>query len=197
MLASHVNKSTNEWTASAHILNMPLSAIKFLGVAGVDELLEQREALGGSFVTVGEFMRVVPKRLVRARAREALLMLGGFSGMFDDWSIETIENIEELLGLKEVPFGMKRKDKQIKYLGFIVPDRELLEEFAKHEKMGWTTGIIKAREKREGKYGTYVVYKLSPSGLFWSSDVRDLQKGQALAAEISTKNGKAKRIKLL
>ena len=106
-------------------------------------------------------------------------------------------DVEKQLGLKDVEFGMKRKNKQLKYLGFIVPDYKLLKSFKEYEDKGWTAGIIKAREKRESKYGPYVVYRLSPNGSFWSREVQDLQKGQAIAVLISGKNGKAKQIKIL
>ena len=172
---------------------MPLSAIKFLGKSGVDILMEERKlAPSEKFTSITHFMTKVPKKFVRARARAALLSLGGFGGM---WTPK--DNVIKILALKEPPLKGKLRDRQLKYLGFIIPDKKMLANFEMHRSAGFVVGIINSISHRESKWGLYTVYRLSPSGVFWSREARDLEKGQVVAVKISDKNGKAKRIKIL
>ena len=197
----HVNKSSNEWEADdfAKRISMPLSAIKFLGKSGVDALLENRKAIGGQFDSIEQFMEVVPKKFVRARAREGLLRLGGFHGLDVTYpsGLSKFGYFKKLLGLKELEPMTGRRDRQLKYLGIIIPTRRMLEKFEKYSFEGYTCGIINSKDMRESTWGPYAVYRLSPQGVFWSRDVKDLEKGEVVAAKISKKNGKAKSIKLI
>jgi DNA polymerase III alpha subunit len=189
----HVNKSNDEWKATDRDrISMPLSAIKFMGVRGVEVLMETRKILGGEFKDLDEFMKSVPKKFVRARAREGLLRLGGFMGLYTsmDWD-ETVK----LLGLKELEELKGKRDRQLKYLGFIVPDKRMLDNFATYRARGFECGIIESSDTRESKkFGPYKVYRISPSGVFWTRDVMDLEKGEVVAVDINPKNGKAKRL---
>jgi len=192
----HVNKSGRDWAADeeTQTIFMPLSAVKFLGESGVTHLIEERK-VGGIFTSVKEFMDRVPKKLVRARAREGLFMLDGFSDLMDYPS--DLEEAAETLSLKPIePLKHPRK-LNLKYLGFIVPDKRMLKSFESLGAKGWTCGIIDSREVRESRWGPYTVYRLSPKGIFWSRDVPDLEKGMAIGVNISEKNGKAKAIKIL
>ena len=80
--------------------------------------------------------------------------------------------------------------------GFIVPNREMLDSFDSYVAKGWKCGIVKAIDLRESRWGPYAVYRLTPSGVFWSRDVMDLEKGQVIAVKIGSK-GKALTIKLI
>ena len=192
----HVNESSNEWEAKGMEIFMPLSAIKFLGKAGVDSLIREREATeGGTFATVEHFMEIVPKRAVNARARKGLMMLGGFRGLMD--GMGDIDKLAERLEVKDFKPVGSRSERQLTYLGFIVPDKKLLTMFGHYELKGWAVGIINSKDKRVSKWGPYTVYRLSPNGVFWTRDADDLRKGQAVAANVSSKNGKAKTIKIL
>lgn len=191
----HVNVSGIEWRALGKEIYMPLTAVKFLGESGAEILVAEREAIGGEFPDIETFMAKVPKKYVRARAREGLLALNGYKGMYGE--PKTTEEIKKVLGVKEYPAIERRRENQQKYLGFIIPDKALLDEFAKHRKVGMEVGIINNIDHRESKWGPYTVYRLSPKGVFWSRDVRDLEKGTIVAVRVSSKNGKAQRIKLL
>lgn len=198
IVAPHVNSSTREWVAEDGKIFMPLSSIKFMGVAGETAIVKEREA-GGKFTSLENFMARVPKRFVRARAREGLLRLFGFSGLYrypmasapHKW-----EEVLEILGLKDLVELKTKGDTQLRYLGFIIPTKKLLAEWEDYAAKGWTCGIIESRDARESKWGPYMVYRLSPSGVFWSRDVMDLEKGTIVAVQIAAK-GKAKAIKIL
>ena len=195
ILPPHINKSTNEWVRSGPSeLAMPLSAIKFLGKNGVDAVLALRPKDG--FKSLEDLMNRVPKKQLRARAREGLLALGGFKGIIDEPT--TTGDIKKILAIKTYPdHMMKRRDRQLKYLGFIIPNEKMLESFDFYLAKGWKCGIIKNVDMRESRWGPYAVYRLTPSGVFWSRDVMDLKKGQVIAAKVSDKNGKALTIKLI
>jgi DNA polymerase-3 subunit alpha len=193
----HVNRSGRDWVATGKkLLSMPLSSVKFMGSSGVDALLAEREA-NGKFNSTEEFMKRVPKRFVRARAREGLWQLGGFSTLDKP---DEPDEIAELLGLKETPQKVSRQKTQLKYLGFIVPTRKMLEEYEKLEAVGWTCGIINSMDSRSSKHGPYKVYRLSPNGVFWTRDkhaMTDLDKGMSVGALISEKNGRLKKLQIL
>jgi DNA polymerase-3 subunit alpha len=192
----HVNESGAGWTGHGDRIRMPLGSIKFLGQVGVDAIISEREAAGGAFTGITHFMDNVPKKFVRARAREGLLSLGGFKGLFEEPKLT--DEIIKILALKKYPDHMRpKRERQLQYLGFIVPDTKMLAEFKRYEAKGWACGIVKSRDKRSSKFGAYVVYHLSPKGVFWSRDVTDLEKGEVLAVNISEKNGRAKTIRRL
>jgi DNA polymerase-3 subunit alpha len=193
IIAPHINKSTNEWVRTAHDeIAMPLSAVKFLGKSGVDTVLELRPE--GGFESLEHLMTLVPKKQLRARARLGLYSLGGFRGMVEKM---TMEEARGILQLKEIPVIKSSRDRQLKFLGFIIPDEKMLASFEKYLAKGWKCGIIKSLDMRESRWGPYAVYRLTPSGVFWSREVMDLKKGQVIAVQVSDKNGKALTIKLV
>ena len=80
-----------------------------------------------------------------------------------------------------------------KYLGFIIPTLKQFEAMEKAVADGYTVGIIHDRKLRKSSYGPYVVYYLSPTGVFWSRETTDLQVGQIVAFK-TTGKGRAKEI---
>lgn len=192
ILPPHINKSSNEWEKSGFAeIAMPLSAVKFLGKNGVDAVLALRPEDG--FDSLESMMKIVPKKQLRARARLGLYSLGGFKGLLDGIDLEQAQKVLEL---KEIPIIKNSRDRQLKFLGFIVPNREMLDSFDSYVAKGWKCGIVKAIDLRESRWGPYAVYRLTPSGVFWSRDVMDLEKGQVIAVKIGSK-GKALTIKLI
>ena len=111
--------------------------------------------------------------------------------------LKVLENARAILELKEIPIITKTRDRQLKFLGFIIPDAKMLESFDYYLAKGWKCGIIKSLDLRESRWGPYAVYRLTPSGVFWSRDVMDLEKGQVIAVQVSDKNGKALTIKII
>lgn len=187
----HVNQSGLEWTGNveANALYMPLSSIKYMGTTGARAIVDERER-AGPYESANDFMERVPKRLVRSRAREGLLMTYGFTGLIADMS--PVEKGYEILELTSEPTDTKWTKRQLKYLGFIIPNRRLIEQFETHTALGYTCGIVASSEKRVSKYGEYRVYRLSPNGTFWSRRWMDIEDGEAIGVIISDKNGKAK-----
>lgn len=188
-----INQSSNEWEADDEKIYMPLSSVKFMGSNGVDEILARRAELpGAKFSSLDEFMKVVAKRKVTARAREGLFNLGAFSKIakFDDeeWA---------KLGIKR-DFNPKvtRYEAEVNFLGFVIPTKKLLSTFEKYAAKGLTCGIIDKIKKKKSAYGPYSVYYLTPSGVFWSREA-DLSVGDVVVAQVSSKNGKGTKIEIL
>ena len=191
----NVNKSGDSWKAGDDEIFMPISAVRFLGETGAQSIQNLR---GSGFSTIQEFMDKVPKRLVRSRAREGLLMLGAFHngkspvGSLLEESAELLQLATPIDELEE--FVGNRIKTTFHYLGFVLPDAELLERLSKLEEDGFETGTIKSREIRNKGKGNYAVYKISPSGAFWTNDVMDLEKGEVIGFKVG-KSGKALKIR--
>jgi len=78
-------------------------------------------------------------------------------------------------------------------LGFIVPTLAQYRRMQEHLDAGYTVGIVHDRKLRKSSYGPYVVYYLSPTGVFWSRETTDIQEGQIVAFK-TTGKGRAKEI---
>lgn len=184
----HINRSGTSWVADEDekIIFMPLATVKFMGPSGVAALVEEREKFG-PFVNYEEYMERVPKARVKKNAREGLYAIGGFDGLDGDEAALELNLPLETVGRTQI---------ERKYLGYVVPTRKMLETFEKYERLGYICGIIDSSETRTSKWGEYAVYRISPSGIFWTRDVMDLEEGTVVAVMMGVK-GKAKEIKLL
>jgi DNA polymerase-3 subunit alpha len=192
----NVNKSGATWTSEGNTIFLPLSAVKFLGDSGVQGIIHLRdlEEDGSGFWNMEDFMNRVPKSIVRARAREGLYMLGAFKEQPKE---ANIAKHLEILGIKTNSsdlIELSRAETTFKYLGFVLPNRAMIARFAKLEEEGYNVGTITSREIRNKGRGFYAVYRLSPSGVFWSNKVMDLEKGSVIAVKIGNR-GRATEIK--
>ena len=156
---------------------LPLVAVKFLGEAGAKELERVREGYGGSVSTFENLMEQVEKRKVNARARRGIYALGGFEGIAGD---------ERELGLKNYELGPPW-EVQLEHLGYAIPSQRVLDGMDKYKKAGYSVGIVGKKEQRSSDYGPYVVYKMQPSGVFWSRDKDDIEEGTPVAVRIGKK----------
>lgn len=193
----NINKSGFSWVAGEGIIFMPLSTIKFLGEVGANAIIKTRGESG--FGNMKDFMEKVPKKFVRARAREGLFMVGAFKEKprrAITGSTEHLQELLDLLQLKSEPeelLELSRSELTYKYLGFVLPNKKMLEWFKEKQESGFQTGTIISREIRNKGKGFYAVYKLSPTGVFWSNTVLDLEKGSVIAVKIG-KSGKALKL---
>lgn len=194
IVTPHVNDGAGEWVPlDKNTIVMPLTTIKFLGINAANSMVSERKEFG-NFKSIEDFMKRVPKKIVRGQARMGLLAMGCFDGLSGGLNESEIIKI---LGIRELDKYDSIYEKQMNFLGTVLPDKNLLDEFAELEGQGYTCGIIDSTDLRDSKYGAYMVYRLSPNGSFWSRDVKDLKKGRPLGVKTSEKSGKALKIKLI
>lgn len=187
-----INQSSTDWESANGNIYMPLQTVKFFGESSAESLVEIRK-MGGSFNTVQDFMNRVPKSLVRSQAREGLYMLGAFD------YLDSAPNYKDLELTKEPPRGMKKREIDLKYLGFIIPSVSTRKEMRDLESKGWICGVVDSVEPRSSKYGPYRVFRLAPKGVFWSRDKSafGIEKGSLVAVSVNSTNGRADKVKFL
>lgn len=181
----NINESEAEWRGLGKVIYMPLSAVKFLSVGAAEAIVNERKF--GKFESIANFMDRVPKSVVRGQAREGLWHIGAFAGL---------DGMTEELGFKGKRAILVRKTKlqaMRDHLGFIIPPIEVARNMRKLRTKGFLCGIITGKKDKESKFGPYRVYYLSPTGVFWSREVRDLEEGEILAVKVG-RYGRASRI---
>ncbi len=187
----HVNFSGTEWTAHDGQLFMPLSSIKFMGMAGAETIVANRARLASKkYESIREFMNLNPKKLVRGRGREGLWYLGGFDGV-DGVYADLDLSKKKLEETKTAVEAMRQ------YLGVIIPPSKTQAMMKSLREKGWVCGIIESVVHKTSRYGAYNVYHLSPSGMFWiREDEQSLQEGWIVGADVTSTN-KAKAVEKL
>ena len=176
-----INIAREEWSTKDGNLVLPLSALRYLSVNTAQAIVNKRPDEG--YTSIKQLIELVGKRVLRAQAREALWYLGAFSeieGSFED--LELKGKTEESLRPSEI---MRR------YLGFIIPTKKQLNEMKKLEDNGYTCGVVASKTEKKSAYGGYIVYHTSPTGVFWSREIVDLEVGQLVGFK-TTGKGKAK-----
>lgn len=182
----HVNFSSTNYEFDKRTIFMPFTSIKFMGLSAAEALVAERDE-NGPFDSLENFMNRVPKSVVRVRAREGLLMTGGFHDLFlpkENW---------KTLAIKKEPEAMTDRERQLKHFGVVLPSPSLLGNIDKYEKMGWTCGVVDKVEARDKGRGPYWVHWLSPSGVFWTNKF-ELTKGDVVAVKIDDKSGRCQRM---
>lgn len=77
-----INRSQRDFTPSGdRIILFGLSAVRNLGEGAIENILNAREAAGGSFKSLGDFCTRVDLRTVNRRALETLIYCGGFDSI--------------------------------------------------------------------------------------------------------------------
>jgi len=176
-----INKSNILHTADNEHVYMPLSSIKFLGAKGAQAIIDER--LNGDFVTTDDFMKRVPKSLVRARAREGFWHLGSFD------SLGAMEiSKEDLQFSKKYKPPRNKHESYLKYLGIIMPTSRMIKEMERLP-VGWSMGIVDHIKEKRSRWGLYKVYYLTPSGVCWSRDAH-IEENDIIAIKIKKSNGK-------
>lgn len=175
LVPPHINQSTEDFESDGSVIYMPLSVIKHLGPKGVKEIMAQRP-----FIDANDFMNRISKRSVPARARRGLLALGAFKGLKAKPSILEVET----------PPDIPKSEIQKQFMGFMLPDKKLLDAVDFASKNGYIGGIISSKEIRKSQYGDYTVYKMLPEGAFWSRDYTELEVGSHVKVKIKADSGK-------
>src|SRR5690606_3243934 len=149
--------------------------------------LDERES-GGPFLSMEEFMKRVPKKLVRAPAREATWKLNGFEAI--DCPPTEVE-CASLLGLKEVPINRTWLRTQTKYLGSVVPNKRRSDGLKWEVDECYTAELIRSLDLRGSMYGPYPQDRMHHRGLFWTRAAAHLDVGDVIGVIVNDANGKA------
>lgn len=170
-----------EWEAVDGVIYIPLSAIKFMGADAAQSIVNSRKAAGGRYSTIQDFMDRNPKKIVRGRARQGLWYLGGFEGV--DGSFDDLQ-----LGKKIAERKVSYVAAQREFLGFVIPNRALVDLMTKYSAKGWVCGIIASAVQKISRWGKYTSYRTAEGGFFWSRENHDLEKGWIVAAHVNERN---------
>lgn len=183
ILRPDINLAVGTWAATDEdSMMLPLSALRFLSVKVANSIVANRPE--GGYESISQFMELNPKRIVRGQAREALWYMGSFAKIKG-----TLEDLD--VGRSAAPLTPSKVMQ--KFLGFIIPTEAQLLSIQEYIEKGFICGIINSKKLKKSSYGPYMVYYLSPTGVFWSREAMDLEEGQIVAAMVTGK-GKGKSI---
>jgi len=177
----HINKSSLKWVWDKvdNVVYAPLSLIKYFGEKGAAEVIRVREELGGVFTHLSQ-LKKVPKRSLNSRAMRLLHYADAFRGVAGDVG-ELIADYANLPVLSAA-------DYQREAIGFVLPTETILEFLSGEQSSGRVVGFINEVEVRDKGKGLYSVYRLSPSGSFWTKDKKvtsALKVGDLVSAVVS------------
>ena len=168
IMKPHVNTSGVLWVwdEAASAIFAPLSSIKFFGEDGAQAIVDWREQ-HGEFNTFKDIAKV-PKRVLNIRAKKLMYYAEAFRGIGGDVK-DIIPEFDSLPILKSI-------EAQRESMGFILPNREILDFLKRSEVDGRIAGFVTEIEKRNKGKGDYYVVKLSPSGVFWTRECDKIAK---------------------
>lgn len=159
----HVNKSQAfDFLVEGNVITLPLSIVKYLGGQGANHVIEAR--LSTPFTSIKEFMTRCKKKAVRSNARIGLYELG---------SLEGLEGTREELQIKETE-ATNRLEKQMRYLGFIIPTKRTMTIINSPAAKGTIKGIVTNVENKKSDYGPYAVIRTTPGGTCWTRGISPL-----------------------
>lgn len=172
-----INNSTENYESDGTKIYMPLSAVYGLSENGTQAILEAKP-----FTSLEDFTERVPKKKVNKRAKKGLYALGAFNSLVNGHSKEDQLNILGIDDVTETTDEMK----QISYLGYTIPTKNLMQSIQNAARMGYIGGVIVEKIDKQSNYGKYKTYKLMPSGSVWArGKYEDLEVGQKLAFKTS------------
>ena len=177
----HINKSSLKWVWDEveNVVYAPLSLIKYFGEKGAAEVIRVREELGGQFTHLTQ-LKKVPKRSLNSRAMRLLHYADAFRGVSGDVG-------ELIVDYASLPV-LSVSDYQKEAIGFVLPTENILEFLGGEREAKRVAGFINEMEVRDKGKGPYTVYRLSPSGSFWTKDKKvtaALKVGDLVSAEVS------------
>lgn len=193
LLMPHVNTSGSEYSVVDGKIAIPLSAIKFLSPDAAAEIVRIRES-SGPFKSGTDFMKRVPKKIVRGQARTGLFYIGAFDGIEKDVAELKVDPIVFDVGETTKAHMMRR------FMGVVLPSRAALKKVEAAKKSGEVAGIVVEIVDKESTYGAYHVVKLMPTGVFWMRGLLApgaLKVGDLVAAKVREETGKAKSVRFL
>lgn len=161
----HINHSDVRWTwdKANDVIYAPLSVVKYFGEKGAAEVVRLRNELGGEFSNLLQ-LKKIPKKSLNKRAIKLLYYSTAFRGVPGNLS-EIVEDYENLPILSDA-------DAQIESFGFVLPTTRIVEFLKGEHAKGRIAGFVHEIEERNKGRGIYKVYKLLPSGSFWTKDAK-------------------------
>ena len=163
----HINFSETKWRWDKvnDVIYAPLSVLKFFGEKGALEVLREREKVGGEFVNLSQ-LKAIPKKSLNKRALKLLYYASAFRGV--DGAIGSlIDDYSDLPILAD-------SEAQLEAFGFILPTARIIQFLKGEAASGRIAGFVMEIEQRDKGKGKYNVYRLAPSGMFWSKDPKIL-----------------------
>lgn len=182
IVSPHINKSGVYWTwdQTNDVIYAPLSVVKYFGEKGATEVIRIRDVdFGGEFKNILDLTNV-PKRVLNKRSKRLLYYATAFRGVPGNIS-DLIEEYSTLPILSDA-------DAQIESFGFVLPTSKIVEFLKREHKAGRIAGFVRDIEERDKGRGKYYVYKLVPSGSFWTKDkklIEGIKEGHCLSAKVS------------
>lgn len=163
---------------------LPISVIKGVSEATSSKIIDEFER-GGPFLSLEDFEKRVPKRNCNTRVRTNLRFVGAFDGLAGDK--------KKFFGTDDdVNFDITT---QLEVLGFIIPSKNVVEYIDETASDNVVCGFVSSWHDKVNKSGKrYRVYRLSPSGMFWSNSeerIEKIKKGDLLKVR---KNGYGKEM---
>lgn len=181
-----INMSTESFETDGTSIFLPLGSVKYLGDTGVQEILAERKS--GKFKSMSDFANRISARRCNSRARLGLYAVGAFDGVAGnpvEANIDTTQIDESVDLLQE-------------YIGIVIPTVAMTKTIAAETKLGRICGVVVGSEKKSSRYGPYTVYRLSPSGVFWTRDLpRQFRSGDLVSARVNGNSGRAKEVQKL
>lgn len=172
-----VNNSTENYESDGTKIYMPLSAVYGLSASGTQAILEAKP-----FTSLEDFAERVPKKKVNKRAKKGLYALGAFDNLINGLSKD--EQLK-ILGIDDVE-EITSEQKQISYLGYTIPTRNLMQSIQNAARMGYVGGVIVDKIDKQSAWGKFKSYKLMPHNTVWArGKYEDLEIGQKLAFKIT------------
>lgn len=191
----HINFSETRWRWDQKngVIYAPLSVVKYFGEKGALEVIKFRNEAGGEFLNLSD-LKKIPKKSLNQRALKLLYYAKAFRGV--DGAIgDLIGKYEDLPILAE-------SEAQLESFGFILPTARIITFLKGEYEAGRIAGFITEIEERDKGKGKYNVYRLAPSGSFWTKDPKilgSLKEGDCVSAGLSNYgSGEGiKRLKLI
>lgn len=144
----NINYSQKEFTPQGKNILFGLSAVKNLGEAAIDNIIEVREKVGGTFKDFTDFINKINLKTVNRRALETLIYAGAFDcihnnrrqlieglDMMITWSQKKIKEKEtgQLNIFEQMLSNNQEKEKDAGYT--IAPQLPKIEDFSSQEKL--------------------------------------------------------------
>ena len=178
----HINYSDVRWRWDSEndVIYAPLSVVKYFGEKGAREVIKLREENGGAFTDISQ-LKKIPRKILNQRALKLLYYASAFRGISGDIG-DIIDAYADLPVLGE-------SNAQVESFGFVLPTSRILEFLKGEYAAGRVAGFVSEIEERDKGRGKYCVYRLVPSGSFWSKDAKILtaiKEGDCISAVISS-----------
>lgn len=163
---------------------LPLNIVKGVSENTISKIIDEFN-LGGPFKSLEDFSDRIPKRMCNSRVRTNLRFVDAF---------------RDLKGNEEKFFGVAEAEKltpevQNDILGFVLPSKNVLEFIDEAEgDDSIVCGFVSTWHDKTNKSGKrYRVYRMTPSGMFWTDNedrIDKIKKGDLLKIK-KTNFGKA------